>query len=166
MLTKINPVKILHNHWSTFVDSHEYALWGDWLLFYGFPIIGGGITWYFRPNFSFSEGTYGLIVSVLAIFIPLAFTVLTQLYLLVEKYKMNFSVLKLIKHLFYNLAYSIFCVLFLLVLFLLADFFSFKSSHLFASIIFAFGIHLFLTALMILKRFNVIMLRIVEDSTK
>lgn len=166
MFVKVNPIEIIRNHWSTFVDADEHPLRSDWLLFYLFPVLGGGIVWYLRPHFLFSEATYGLIVNILAIFIPLAFTALTQLYVVVEKYRRNVLILKLIRHLFYNLAYSIFCALCLLVLFLLADFLNFKSSHLFSSIVLAIGIHLFLTILMILKRFNIIMLRVVEDAAK
>ena len=107
MFDKINVIKIVKDHISTFKDyrTNKYKI-GDFILFFGIPLLIAGIFSYF--NISLTHNLISLLITSLSIFAALLFNLLLLIYDVVQKTK-NESALKIrfLKEVYSNISFCI-----------------------------------------------------------
>lgn len=152
--SKINPVVVLCGHFKTFGDAEKHGKWKDVVLFYALPVCFGILAWNSERHFN-SEQCADAAINVLSIFIPLAFSVLAELFAIIDRNSMQKSnVLKqLVTDLFWNVSYGIFASIIALCVLVAIDFIGIEKGKWFDGVFVAVTFHLFFIALMVLKRF-------------
>ena len=112
VLSKINPWSILCGHFGTFGDAEGRGRWKDVILFYIVPAAVGTLVWRSDRPFDI-EKCAGVAVNVLAIFVPLAFSVLVELFGMMDRESVKSKpALKLLAmHLYWNVSYGIFAAM-------------------------------------------------------
>jgi len=78
-MTKINPLGIIRKHLETFGDRDGERRGGDYALFYGVPLVSGVAVWTCFPGLRIGAACRATAINVNAIFIPLAFALMTSL---------------------------------------------------------------------------------------
>ena len=152
--SKINPVVVLCEHFKTFGDAERRGRWKDVILFYALPLCFGLLAWNSERHFN-SEQCASVAINVLSIFVPLAFSVLAELFAIIDRNSMpENSVLKqLATDLFWNVSYGIFASIIALCVLVAIDFIGIEKGKWFDGVFVAATVHLFFIALMVLKRF-------------
>ena len=156
--SKINPVGLLCGHFKTFGDAERRGRWKDVILFYALPVCFGLLAWNSERHFN-SEQCASAAINVLSIFIPLAFSVLAELFAIIDRNSMpENSVLKqLAVDLFWNLSYGVFVSIIALCFLVAVDFIGIEKGKWFNGLFVATSFHFLFTALMVLKRFAKLM---------
>ncbi|MBQ6925554.1 MAG: hypothetical protein IJQ73_13015 [Kiritimatiellae bacterium] len=154
VLSKINPWTILLGHFGTFGDAEGRGRWKDAVLFYLVPAVGGALVWRADKSFNIAKCADAA-VTVLAIFIPLAFSVLVELFALMDREKVrgNPRLEKLARHLYWNVSYGIFAATVALCALAAKDFLGVGNGKIVEGVFVAVALHFLLTALMVGKRF-------------
>lgn len=154
VLSKINPWSILCGHFGTFGDAEGRGKWKDVVLFYMAPAAVGALVW--RSDRSFDIGKCaGAAVTVLAIFVPLAFSVLVELFGMMdrESVKSKPALKQLTVQLYWNVSYGIFAAMVALCVLATKDFLRVGNGKVAEGVFAATAMHFLLTALMVGKRF-------------
>ena len=154
VLSKINPWTILRGHFGTFGDAEGRGRWKDVVLFYLAPMAAGAWVWRADKPFNIAKCADAA-VTVLAIFIPLAFSVLVELFTLMDRESVrgNPALGKLARHLYWNVSYGIFAATVALCALAARDFLEVGNGKAFEGVFAAAALHFLLTALMVGKRF-------------
>ena len=158
VVSKINPLVVLRGHFNTFGDAEHRGRWKDILLFYIFPGCIGLYAWNSTRSFN-SDKCADTAVNILAIFVPLAFSVLAELFSMVDRKSVqnNNSLKQLATDLFWNISYGIFVSIIALSGLLVLDFMGISKGRWFTGVFVATALHFFFTTLMVLKRFAKLM---------
>ncbi|MBQ3807667.1 MAG: hypothetical protein IJK04_02125 [Kiritimatiellae bacterium] len=156
--SKINPVFIVERHFKTFGDAQRHGRWKDVLLFYVLPTCLGLLAWRSEQFFDL-EKSAGTAINVLAIFVPLAFSVLTALFSFIDcsTRDENDPVRKLATDLYWNVSYGIVTSMIALCFLVSIEFLGIKKGQWFAGVFVMVFIHFLFTALMVIKRFAKLM---------
>ena len=156
LLNKIDVRDVFVAHLKTLVDhSSGTRSWGDYLLFYGFPLcFGAGL---YVLEVSLSDSSLRIATTALAILAGLLFNLLVLLHGLSwpkEKHPLRRTALELEKQVYANIAYAIVSSLIALVaLIVAANFDTSNRVRLIAGAIAAcLVVHFGLTMVMVLKR--------------
>ncbi len=154
VLSKINPWSILCGHFGTFGDAEGRGRWKDVILFYIVPAAVGALVWRSDRPFDI-EKCAGVAVNVLAIFVPLAFSVLVELFGMMDRESVKSKpALKLLAmHLYWNVSYGIFAAMVSLCALVTKDFLRVGNGKVAEGVFVATAMHFLLTALMVGKRF-------------
>ncbi len=157
---KLNVSKILTNHWSTFGDVNGKGKVSDWISFYAMPLlltITYGVKLFFNEWPAIPSAGWNAVITVTSILIPLMLAMLASLIRITEQDNKRFC--RLVKELIYNSSYGILVSVLLLSVSLVAVVLC-KNYLRQISLLFVFlTSHLFLTLVMIIKRFYVVALR-------
>lgn len=158
VLLKINPFTIIAGHFGTFGNAVGRGKWKDGVLFYAVPILVAFFVSKASCQFKVEQAANNS-VTVLSIFVPLAFSVLLELVSLLGKdnVRENPKLELLARHLFWNVSYGILAAMVTLCGLVLVDFISIQKGHWFVFAFVAIALHFFLTALMVVKRFAILM---------
>ena len=158
IVSKIDPTVILRGHFRTFGDAERHGRWKDVLLFYLLPMCIGLLTWNSKASFDLDRCTTTSI-NVLAIFVPLAFSVLAELFAMIDRQTMqkNHSLKRLATDLYWNVSYGVFASIIALCCLVLIEFLQIEKGKWFAGIFVAVSLHFLFTALMVIKRFAKLM---------
>ena len=161
---KLNVSKILTNHWLTFGDVNGKGKFSDWISFYAMPLlltITYGVKLFFNEWPAIPSAGWNAVITVTSILIPLMLAMLASLIRITEQDNKRFC--RLVKELIYNSSYGILVSVLLLSVSLVAVVLG-KNYLRHMSLLFVFFTsHLFLTLVMIIKRFYKVAVRI-EDS--
>lgn len=158
VVSKINPLVILRRHFGTFGDAERNGKWMDVVLFYILPVCVGLFVWQSGRRFDVGRCADAA-VNVLAIFIPLAFSVLVELMSMMKSdaAKDGSPVKTLAGDLYWNVSYGILAATVALCALLAVDFLGIARGNAFAGAFAAAALHFLLTALMVCKRFAKLM---------
>ena len=158
---KLNVSTILTNHWSTFGDVNGKGKVSDWISFYVMPLLFTiiyGVKLFSNEWPQIPGAGWNAVITVTSILIPLMLAMLASLIGIAEQDNERFY--RLVKELIYNSSYGILVSVVLLIVSLVAVVLGKHYSRQ-ASLLFAFFTsHLFLTLLMIMKRFYKVAVRI------
>ena len=154
VLSKINPWTILCGHFKTFGDAEGRGTWKDVFLFYLAPVACGAFVWRMDKSFNVAKCADAAI-NVLAIFIPLAFSVLVELFAMMDRIsdQDTSNLKKLAQHLYWNVSYGIFAATMALCALTIRDFLNIENCKIVEGVFVATAMHFLLTALMVGKRF-------------
>lgn len=158
VIWKINPFTILEGHFKSFGNAAGKKKWQDVALFYAVPIV----TAYYVSNSSFRfnvEQAANSSITVLSIFVPLAFSVLVELVSVLgkEHVQANSKLRLLACQLYWNVSYGILAAMTALCGLVAVDFLSIQKGRWFVIAFVSVAIHFCLTALMVVKRFTILM---------
>lgn len=158
MFSKINPWVILKGHFGTFGDINRNGKWRDFVLFYAVPFVVGAAIGIFGKTFDVGK-CINTSVNVLAIFIPLAFSVLVELITMMERdaVRSRPGMMRLAQDLYWNVSYGIFSATAVLCALLAIDFFDLEKGHVVGGMFVTVALHFLLLALMLCKRFSKLM---------
>ena len=158
-MTKINPRMVFTRHYSTFGNKNGDGKWIDILTFYVLPLALGAVVYFFRLGADGISKSVDDSITVLAIFVPPAFALLSQVAALQDRDSVigNGMLSMLVQHLYANINYVILIALLALAVLLGFEFFSLRYGAGFCAAYAAVALHLFFTLLMVIKRFAVIM---------
>lgn len=159
ILSKVSPFVVLKGHWDTFGNVERKHKWADVFLFYLLPV---GLAWWILKWVAIAklDRTIDNMATVLAIFIPLSFSILAELLGILNKEttKRNDKLRRLAQDLYWNVSYAILVALVFLCALVAVDFFSLSKGKAFCLFFAWMAGHIALTALMLLKRFSILMI--------
>lgn len=155
-MTKINPCRIIQDHWGTFGNRDGDGKCNDFVVFYLCPLVAALALAWFCSGIKIGDSCRTNAITVHSIFIPLAFTLMASLYGLQERMRMK-KIHRLLEHLYYNSAYCILVSVFCLAGLFVVEVTSQGDTRWFAAVFVGVSLHILLTVLMVIKRFNVIM---------
>lgn len=152
--SKINPSVIIRGHFKTFGDAERHGWWKDIVLFYVLPVCIGLLAWNSRKSFNL-EKSAETAINVLAIFVPLAFSVLAELFSMIDRLSVqkNNLLKRIATDLYWNVSYGVFVAIIALCTLVALDFLGIEKGQGFAGAFVAVSIHFLFTALMVIKRF-------------
>lgn len=158
VLSKINPWTILRDHFKTFGNADGHGRWKDVVLFYAIPLAAAFVVSGTGCGFN-TERASDRSVTVLSIFIPLAFSVLVELASAIGKKRIreNPKLELLARHLYWNVSYGIFAAIVALCAIFSIDFIGIGKGKIFVGAFVAVFLHFLLTVLMVCKRFAKLM---------
>lgn len=158
VFSKVSPCVVLKGHWNTFGNVERKNKWADVLLFYLLPV---GLAWWLLKWVAIAKLDRSIdnMETVLAIFIPLSFSILAELLGVQDKeiIKQNEKLRRLAKDLYWNVSYTVFVALVFLCVLVGIDLLSLPRGRLFCLFFAGMAGHIALTALMLLKRFSILM---------
>lgn len=160
---KIDPRIIVLNHVRTFGNAEGKKPWRDWLFFYAIPLFLAGAGTAIRRNLGM-EACVANSVTALSLFVPLFFSLLATLFAVFEKSvkQGKQKVERLARALYWNIAYFVLISVLALGMVLLADFFGWTDGRPFKLLFLAGLFHFWLVALMVVKRFGILMEQYME----
>ena len=158
---KLNVSTILTNHWSTFGDVNGKGKVSDWISFYVMPLlltITYGVKLFSNEWPQIPDAGWSAVITVTSILIPLMLAMLASLIGIAEQDNERFC--RLVKELIYNSSYGILVSVMLLSVSLVAVVLGTNYSRQISLLFAFFTSHLFLTLVMIIKRFYKVAVRI------
>ena len=158
VISKITPWVILRGHFRSFGDAEGRGQWKDVALFYLLPAAAGAAVWWSGRTFDVGKCA-DVAVNVLAIFVPLAFSVLVELFGMKDRDAVRANPLlgRLARQLYWNVAYGIFAAMAALCALVAMDFLDIEKGKVAEGAFVAVALHFLLTALMVCKRFAKLM---------
>lgn len=161
-ISKINPVKILRDHFATFQDYGTKKISKtDVFIFVIIPLILSiGFVYFFAD---ISGNLANILFTIFSIFVGLLLNLLLLIYDLTKKFDISEKNLKLkskfLQEIFANISYSIFISI-IIIFFLLVSLIKVGYVPHIASLLVYFAVtNFFLTILMILKRIHILLFK-------
>lgn len=170
-MIKISPWRIIVAHIKTFGDVDREKRISDVLFFYVQPLLFGGGYWAlarFCKLKSIPDHIWDGCLTVAAIFIPLIFTLIATLLGTAKDFKEGTNEKRLLQEVVDSSAYVIFTSLLLVVLIFLADwYYPVNAPRKVGNALFVYFVcHIFLTTLMILRRFHCLAEKVLSPNKK
>ena len=166
---KINPVKILHDHFATFRDYNtKKGSIEDVIIFIILPLLSAvGFIYFFAD---ISSSLTPILFTIFSIFVGLLLNLLLLIYDLTKKFDLSEKngelKRKFLGEIFANISYSIFISI-LVIIFLLISLIKISYVPVLASfIVYLIVTNFFLTILMILKRIHILLFKEFNPQTR